>query len=170
MFLVRFSEKWGGAYFALANLMFWASRHQHLEKILKIRIRMRYEARGGSSRWKEEGPKLLTEHGGPGDRALGVGLQGCSAPLPREILHFWAQFVQFGAYFLPTLYWKYLDLFPMKILYFFNYGRTIWKWIIYPAHASPSLSPSETNSHCRSPFTLGHHLPRANFKKITSVC
>ena len=64
-----------------------------------------------------------------------------------EILHFWAQFARFGAYFLPTLYWKSLDLFPIKMLFFFNYGRTIWKWVINPAHASPSSSPS------LSPFT-----------------
>ena len=46
--------------------------------------------------------------------------------------------------FLPTLYWKSLDPFPIKMLpvLFFNYGRPIWKWVIHPAHASPSSSPS----------------------------
>ena len=78
----------------------------------------------------EKGAKLLTDH----------GVQ--EVPLHREILHIWAQLVRFGAYFLPALYWKSLKLFPIKMLFFFNYGRTIRKWVIYPAHASPSLSPS----------------------------
>ena len=73
------------------------------------------------------GGKLLTEHGGPrgwlpggvlGDEASWQGLQGGSAPLPREILHFWAQFARFGAYFLRTWSWKPLDLFPIKMLFF----------------------------------------------------
>ena len=47
----------------------------------------------------------------------------------REILNFWTQFARFGAYFLPTSYWKSLDLFPMKVFFFFflNYGIGLYK-------------------------------------------
>ena len=48
--------------------------------------------------------KVREKNGGPGGSAPWRGLQGGRAPLPREILHFWTQFVRFGAYFLPTLY------------------------------------------------------------------
>ena len=92
-----------------------------------------------------KGPKLSTDHGGPGDRAPLRGLQGSSAPLRREILHFWAQFARFGAYLLPTLHWKSLDIFPIKMLFFFNYDRI--KLAIYPAHANPSSSPSYSRLH-----------------------
>ena len=66
--------------------------------------------------------------GGPGGRAPWRGLQGGRAPLRREILNFWTQFAQFGAYFLPTSYWKSLDLFPIKVFFFFlNYGIGLYK-------------------------------------------
>ena len=91
------------------------------------------------------GPICWPMMGVPGGRALWRGLQGGSAPLHREILNFWTQFARFGAYFLPTLYWKSLDLFPVKVFFSFFFTlryRPICKWIIYPAHASPSSSPS----------------------------
>ena len=85
------------------------------------------------------GPKLLTNDGGSrglapwwgsrGQSPLG-GLQGGRAPLRREILNFWTQFMRFGAYFLPTSYWKFLDLFPIKVvffLFFLNYGIGLYK-------------------------------------------
>ena len=59
--------------------------------------------------------------GSPGGRSPWLGLQGGSTPLCREILNFWTQFAWFGAYFLPTLYWKSLYLFPIKVLFFFNF-------------------------------------------------
>ena len=48
---------------------------------------------------------------------------------PGEILHFWTQFVRFGAYFLPTLYGKPLYLFPIKMLsiVFFLIMLSLWK-------------------------------------------
>ena len=101
----------------------------------------------------ERGAKLLTTGvQGVGPLASVKGAEPpCSTSLPRELLHFWTQLAQFGAYFLPTLCWKSLDLFPIKMLLFFNYSRSIWKWVIYPAHASPSLSPSYSpfTCHCR---------------------
>ena len=68
------------------------------------------------------GPKLLTDDGGSRGLAPWRELQGGSAPLRREILHFWTQFARFGAYFLPTFYWKSLDLFPIKVFFLKNYG------------------------------------------------
>ena len=68
--------------------------------------------------------------GGPGGRAPWRGLQGGRAPLRREILNFWTQFMRFGAYFLPTSYWKSLELFPIKVVFFFfffNYGIGLYK-------------------------------------------
>ena len=59
------------------------------------------------------------------------GLQGGRAPLRREILNFWTQFTRFGANFLPTSYWKSLDLFPIKVVFcccfFLNYGIGLYK-------------------------------------------
>ena len=84
--------------------------------------------RGRSSRWKGGGPNCWPmtgvpggwpPGGGPGGRAPWRGLQGGRAPLRREILNFWTQFARFGAYFLPTSYWKSLDLFPIKVFFFF---------------------------------------------------
>ena len=75
-------------------------------------------------------PRGWPPGGGPGGRAPWRGLQGGRAPLRREILNFWTQFVRFGAYFLPTSYWKSLDLFPIKVIFFFfllNYGIGLYK-------------------------------------------
>ena len=97
--------------------------------ILKgITISFYLTPRGGSSRWKGGGPNCWPmtgvpggwpPDGGPGGRAPWRGLQGGRAPLRREILNFWTQFARFGAYFLPTSYWKSLDLFPIKVVFFF---------------------------------------------------
>ena len=65
------------------------------------------------------GAKLLTNDGGSRGLAPWRGSQGGRAPLRREILNFWTQFAQFSAYFLPTSYWKSLDLFPIKVFFFF---------------------------------------------------
>ena len=98
------------------------------------------------------GPKLWTNNGG--SRGLAPwppwrGLQGGRAPLRREILNFWTQFARFGAYFLPTSYWKSLDLFPIKVFFFFflNYGIGLYKYgsfimfTLVPRSSSPSRSP-----------------------------
>ena len=77
------------------------------------------------------GPKLLINDGGSRGLAPWRGLQGGRAPLRREILNFWTQFARFGAYFLPTSYWKSLDLFAIKVFFFFffllNYGIGLYK-------------------------------------------
>ena len=95
--------------------------------------------RGGSSCWKGGGPNFRPmtgvpggwpPGGGPGGRAPWRGLQGGRAPLRRKILNFWTQFARFGAYFLPTSYWKSLDLFSIKVFFFFfflNYGIGLYK-------------------------------------------
>ena len=78
------------------------------------------------------GAKLLTNDGGsrglapwrgPGGRAPWWGLQEGRAPLRRD---FWTQFAWFGAYFLPTSYWKSLDLFPIKVFFFFFFLFELW--------------------------------------------
>ena len=67
---------------------------------------------GGPTCWPITGvPGGWPPGGGPGGRA----------PLHREILNFWTQFARFGAYFLPTSYWKYLDLFPIKVFFVFMF-------------------------------------------------
>ena len=91
-------------------------------------------------RWAVFGIKSHSFH-------MNLLMTGEDCPLRRETLHLCAQFARFGAYFLPTFYWKSHYLLPIKILLFFNYGRPIWKWVIYLAHVSPSSSPSY------SPFT-----------------
>ena len=73
------------------------------------------------------GAKLLTNDGGSRGLAPWRGLQGGRAPLRREILNFWTQFAQFSAYFLPTSYWKSLDLFPIKVVFFLNYAIGLYK-------------------------------------------
>ena len=74
------------------------------------------------------GPKLLINDGCSRGLAPWRGLQGGRAPLRREILNFWTQFARFGAYFLPTSYWKSLDLFPIKVFFFLlNYGIGLYK-------------------------------------------
>ena len=78
--------------------------------------------KGGPNCWPITGvPWGWPPGGGPGGRA----------PLRREILNFWTQFARFGAYFLPTSYWKSLDLFPIKVFFFFffflNYGIGLYK-------------------------------------------
>ena len=89
--------------------------------------------RGGPNCWPMTGvPGGWPPGGGPGGRAPWRGLQGCRAPLRREILNFWTQFARFGAYFLPTSYWKSLDLFPIKVFFcfcffLFNYEIGVYK-------------------------------------------
>ena len=84
--------------------------------------------RGGPNSWPMTGvPGGWPPVGGPGGRAPCRGLQGGRAPLRREILNFWTQFAQFSAYFLPSSYWKSLDLFPIKVLFFLNYAIGLYK-------------------------------------------
>ena len=86
--------------------------------------------KGGPNCWPITGvPGGWPPGGGAGARAPWWGLQGGRSPLRREILNFWTQFARFGAYFLPTSYWKSLDLFPIKVIFFFflNYGIGLYK-------------------------------------------
>ena len=92
-------------------------------------------------------------HGGPWSWAPGR--------LPWEILHFWTHFMQFGTHLLPTLYWKPLYLFPIKmlniffVLFLFLFVCLfvgvfvclfvlimidLWKWVFYPTSSSSSPS------------------------------
>ena len=88
--------------------------------------------RGGSSRWKGGGSNCWPMRGVSGGWPPGRG-PGGRAPLHREILNFWTQFARFGAYFLPTSYWKSVDLFPIKVFFFFffffffNYGIGLYE-------------------------------------------
>ena len=67
--------------------------------------------------------------GVPGAWPPGGGPGVARGQMRREILNFWTQFARFGAYFLPTSYWKSLDLFPIKMFFFFllNYGIGLYK-------------------------------------------
>ena len=107
---------------------------------------------------------------------------GCEGAEPREILNFWTQFARFGDF----LYWKSLDLFPIKVFYFsfflslfffsfFSFFfffklwyRPIWKWVIYPAHASLSSSPSNSTKVYVRPIQIQHPDSEAVLKVFLS--
>ena len=88
---------------------------------------------------KDDFIKWLPLSGPPADPGL-LPWGGCKVSDknggPGEILHFWTQFMRFGAYFLPTLYWKPLYLFPIKNVkyhcYYYGKPMKIMGHFIYP--------------------------------------
>ena len=67
------------------------------------------------------------------------GVPGVSTVLSREILYFKTQFAQFGAYFLPPLYWKSIYSFPIKNgkKFLFFLSRSAYESMPFSAHTSP---------------------------------
>ena len=65
-----------------------------------------------------------------GVQGAGVGKFCISELNSRDLVH------TFFAYIILKISWS------ISNKNAFNYGRTIWKWVIYPAYASPSSNPS----------------------------
>ena len=74
--------------------------------------------------------------GGRGGRGSLWGLQGGRAPLHRKILHFWAQFAWFGAYFFTHIKRKSLHLF---IFFYVEYETDHFIYPLVPLQVPHSL-------------------------------